>query len=234
MSEIFARSAALMGEEGMRRAASVKVLIFGVGGVGSWCAESLVRSGVKHLTIVDNDIVVESNVNRQLMATTKTIGEIKVEALKQRLLDINPEAEIEARFEKYEETNAESFHLEDYDYVVDAIDSVECKAHLILNATRLSKERGLKFYSSMGAALRLNPFAVTCAEFWNIKGDGLARALRNRFKKNKTFPSHKFKCVYSEETPVESFNGEKGSVSYVTSIFGLSLAGMIMNDIKQS
>ena len=232
MSEIFVRSEALMGEAGMKRASEARVIIFGVGGVGSWCAESLIRSGLKHLTIVDNDIIVASNVNRQLMATSKTIGKVKVDVLKERLLEINPDAEIQTRFEKYEAASAENFHLKDYDYVVDAIDSVECKAHLILNATQISKQTGMKFFSSMGAALRINPFSVTCAEFWDIKGDGLARALRNRFKKNKTFPAKKFKCVYSEETPLKTIDNEKGSVSYVTSIFGLSLAGLIMNDIR--
>ena len=233
MSEFFVRSAALMGGEiGMNKVSEVKVIIFGVGGVGSWCAECLIRSGIKHLTIVDNDFVVASNVNRQLMATSKTLGEVKVEVLKRRLLEINPEAEITARFEKYEEANAQSFHLEEYDYVIDAIDSVECKAHLILQATELSRKMGLTFFSSMGAALRINPFAVDFAEFWDIKGDGLARALRNRFKKNKTFPAKKFKCVFSKETPLHPVGSEKGSVSFVTSVFGVSLSGLVMNDIR--
>lgn len=226
---IFSRSFALLGDETMRRLSEVRVIIFGVGGVGSWCAESLIRTGLKHLTIVDNDTVAESNVNRQLMATSKTIGQVKVAALRERLLEINPEAEITVRQEFYSAENSDSFHLEDYDYIVDAIDSVESKAHLILTATAI-KTLTPKLFSSMGAALRLNPLAIKETEFWQINGDGLARALRNRFKKNKTFPAKKFRCVFSEETPHESPTQEKGSISPVTAVFGFTLASMIIRD----
>ena len=111
----------------MNRIANVKVIIFGVGGVGSWCAESLVRSGVSKLTLVDSDRICVTNVNRQLMATTKTVGQVKVEALKERLLDINPRAEIRALQQIYSEETADSFELDTYDYIVDAIDSLENK-----------------------------------------------------------------------------------------------------------
>lgn len=263
MNQIFSRTQLLLGKATMMKIASAKVIIFGVGGVGSWCAESLVRMGVRHLTIVDSDCVAASNVNRQLMATCKTIGKVKVNVLKDRLKEINPEVEVNALQMIYDAANAESFHIEQFDYVVDAIDSLEHKANLILHATRLSKERGLTFFSSMGAALRMDPFAIRSAEFWDIKGDGLARALRNRFKRDKKFPFKKFRCVYSEETPMKNRGAEEeivadsvespidgtrdlpevkdtwterkaqtnGTVSYVTSIFGLSLAGLIIRDI---
>jgi Dinucleotide-utilizing enzymes involved in molybdopterin and thiamine biosynthesis family 1 len=135
------RTELLLGAEAMERIAQKRVIIFGVGGVGSWCAESLIRSGIRHLTIVDNDRVCVSNCNRQLMATTKTIGQMKVDALKARLLEINPDAEIATLQEIYQEENAADFHLETYDYVIDAIDSLKDKAHLILHATSIAKAK---------------------------------------------------------------------------------------------
>ena len=184
---IFRRSELLLGNEAMERIAQKRVIVFGVGGVGSWCAESLVRSGIRQLTIVDFDSVDVTNVNRQLMATTKTVGQVKVEALKERLLTINPSAEITALQKTFTEDTAGEFHLEEYDYIIDAIDSLKDKAALILLATSLPStgedRRGPKFYSSMGAALKLDPTHIQITEFWKVKGDPLARALRNRFKK---------------------------------------------------
>lgn len=128
---IFGRTELLLGEDVMQALSRMKVIIFGVGGVGSWCAEGLVRSGIKHLTIVDSDRVSITNVNRQLMATVKTVGQVKVEALKVRLLEINPDAEIEAVQAIYCEETADSFDLDSYDYVIDAVDSLKNKALLI-------------------------------------------------------------------------------------------------------
>ena len=131
---IFGRTELLLGEDVMQALSRMKVIIFGVGGVGSWCAEGLVRSGIKHLTIVDSDRVSITNVNRQLMATVRTVGQVKVEALKTRLLEINPDAEIEAVQAIYCDETADSFDLDSYDYVVDAVDSLKNKALLILRA----------------------------------------------------------------------------------------------------
>ena len=146
---IFRRSELLLGNEAMERIAQKRVIIFGVGGVGSWCAESLVRSGIRQLTIVDSDRVCITNINRQLMATTKTVGQVKVEALKERLLSINPAAEITALQKIFTEETAGEFHLEDYDYIIDAIDSLKDKAALILLATSFpptgEDRRGPKF-----------------------------------------------------------------------------------------
>lgn len=192
------RSELLLGAEFMQRIAQVRVIIFGVGGVGSWCAESLVRSGVRHLTVVDSDRICLTNCNRQLMATPANVGQVKVEALKGRLLEINPHAEIAALQQIYDEESADGFGIGAYDYVIDAIDSLKEKAHLILHATATP---GTTLFSSMGAALRTDPFAVRKAEFWKVKNDPLARALRQKFKRAKAFPAHKFLCVYSEETP---------------------------------
>lgn len=207
MEGIFNRSELLLGQDMMQYIGQQRIIIFGVGGVGSWCTESLVRNGVSHITIVDSDLVCVSNVNRQLMATTRTIGRPKVEALRERLMEINPEAEIVARQEIYDAEHAESFHLEGFDYVIDAIDSLQEKAHLLLLATSLIGAEGSrvkKVFSSMGAALRIDPTRVRAGEFWSIKGDALARALRNRFKRDGKFPRKKFWCVYSEEPAMQN------------------------------
>lgn len=257
---IFKRMELLVGNRVMEKTAAARVIIFGVGGVGSWCAESLVRSGVRHLTIVDSDRVCITNINRQLMATVKTVGHVKVEALKERLLEINPNAEINAIQSIYDESTAESFHIEDYDYIIDAIDSLKDKVLLILKACRTKAV----FFSSMGAALKMDPTKIAVAEFWKVRGCPLAAALRRKFKKMKISPSRKFKCVYSEEL-LENLghnstcgteacmcpkaqNGSgvpglvnhewcsskaqiNGTVAHITAIFGFTIAGMVMNDL---
>ena len=244
--DIYLRSRLLLGEDTLRRMSEARVLIFGVGGVGSWCVESLVRTGITHITMVDMDKVCASNCNRQLMATSETIGQVKVEAMKKRLLEINPDASIEAINGVYDATTAESFHLEQYDFVIDAIDSLADKANLILHATRLSKTQDLTFISSMGAALRVDPLKVRKAEFWQVKGDALARALRNHFKKIGEFPAKKFQCIYSEELAMpnlgfiaegQDVNAKKpranGSLSTVTATFGLTIASIVIQKLMQ-
>ena len=225
----------LLGSEVMERMAEKRVIIFGVGGVGSWCVESLVRSGIRLLTIVDSDRVSITNINRQLMATTKTVGQVKVEALKERLLTINPSAEITALQKIFTQETAEDFDLDSYDYIIDAIDSLKDKALLILMACRTKA----KFYSSMGAALKLDPTRIQVAEFWKVKGDPLARALRNKFKKEKLFPKRKFQCVYSDELlknkmPIDPDDRGNGSLVHITAIFGFMLAGLVLADISLS
>ena len=201
------RTELLLGAENLKKIQAARVIVFGIGGVGSWCVESLVRSGVRNITIVDSDRVCVTNCNRQLVATSKTVGKVKVEALRERLLEINPDANIEALQKIYEAESAESFHLEEYDYIVDAIDSLKDKVDLILRATSLPKH--VTLVSSMGAALRRDPFKVRKAEFWDVKGDPLARAIRKRFKQQKTFPAREFQCVYSEEPPMENMGASK-------------------------
>ena len=232
---IFRRSEMLLGNEVMERMAQKRVIIFGVGGVGSWCVESLVRSGIHKLTIVDSDRVSITNINRQLMATTKTVGQVKVEALKERLLTINPSAEITALQKIFTQETAEEFDLDSYDYIIDAIDSLKDKALLILMACRTKA----KFYSSMGAALKLDPTRIQVAEFWKVKGDPLARALRNKFKKEKLFPKRKFQCIYSDELlenkmPIDPDDRGNGSLVHITAIFGFMLAGLVLADISLS
>ena len=223
---IFRRSELLLGDEAMSRIAEKRVIIFGVGGVGSWCAESLVRSGIRHLTIVDSDSVCASNINRQLMATTETVGCVKVDVLCERLLTINPAAEITAIHEFFTAETADSFHLDTYDYIIDAIDSLKDKALLILMATQTD----VKLFSSMGAALKLDPTRIKVDEFWKIQGDPLARVLRKRFKREGQYPSRKFQCVYSDEL-IEPQGEGKGSIVHITAIFGFMLAGLVIQDI---
>ena len=175
---IFQRVELLLGDNTTRSLAAKRVIIFGVGGVGSWCAESLVRSGIRKLTIVDSDCVSVTNINRQLMATTESVGRVKVEVLKERLMSISPTAEITARHEFFTAETASRFCLEDYDYIIDAIDSLKDKALLILMATAASRAggngSGPRLFSSMGAALKLDPTRIKIAEFWKVTGDPLA------------------------------------------------------------
>ncbi len=220
---IFSRTALLFGDAGVERLRSLRVIIFGVGGVGSWCAESLVRTGVGHLTMVDCDVVCDSNINRQLMATTKTIGRPKVEVMRERLLEINPEADITARQEVFSAETAKNFNLDAYDYVIDAIDSLRDKALLILRAC----ESKACLFSSMGAARKLDPQRVKVTEFWKVEGDPLARTLRKRFKHDGVFPTRKFQCVYSDERPSGDVGG---TAAHVTAVFGLTLASRVIQD----
>lgn len=236
MNYELSRTELLLGDEAMSRIAEKRVIIFGVGGVGSWCAESLVRSGIRHLTIVDSDRVCITNINRQLMATTKTVGQVKVDALKERLLTINPSAEITALQQVFTAETASQFCLEEYDYIIDAIDSLKDKALLILMATSLGDKSRAKFFSSMGAALKLDPTRIRTAEFWKVTGDPLARALRNRFKRDKQFPRRKFQCVYSDELlqnkkPVDPNDRGNGTIAHVTAIFGFMLASLVIQDV---
>ena len=223
--DIFQRSELLLGAEAMERIAKKRVIVFGVGGVGSWCAESLVRSGIKHLTIVDSDSVCASNINRQLMATTQTVGQVKVDVLRERLLSINPAAEITALHQFFTAETADSFHLESYDYIIDAIDTLKDKTLLILMACNTEA----KFFSSMGAALKLDPTRIKIAEFWKVQGDPLARVIRKRFKREGQYPARKFQCVYSDEL-VEPQGEGKGSLVHITAIFGFMLAGLVVQD----
>lgn len=224
---IFRRSELLLGVDAIERIGQKRVILFGVGGVGSWCAESLVRSGIRNLTIVDSDCVCASNINRQLMATTKTVGQAKVDVLKERLLSINPSAKITAIQKVFNEESADEFELDNYDYIIDAIDSLKDKALLILMATRTNA----KLFSSMGAALKLDPTRIKITEFWKVKGDPLARALRKKFKHIGDYPKRKFQCVYSDELISEGKDKTVcGTVAHITAIFGFMLASLVIRD----
>ncbi len=260
MDQRFLRNEMLWGQEGQERLAASHVILFGLGGVGSYTAECLARSGIGELTLVDSDTVSVTNINRQLMATVETVGQVKVEALRARLLTINPTAEIEARQEIFSEETADWFDLGSYDYIIDAIDSLKDKVLLIEMACRTEA----CFFSSMGAALKMDPTRVRVAEFWRVEGCPLARALRHRFKRLKRRPARKFLCVYSDELlenkghnatcgtehcmcpkakqgPGDAalLNHEwcsskaqiNGSMMHITAIFGLTIAGLVLQDL---
>lgn len=263
MNAIFRRTELLLGREAMERIETKRVIIFGVGGVGSWCAESLVRSGIQQLTIVDSDRVCITNINRQLMATTKTVGQVKVDALRDRLLTINPTVQVTALQKIFTAETAADFQLETYDYIIDAIDSLKDKALLI----EMACQTEARFFSSMGAALKMDPTRIQVAEFWKVKGDPLARALRHRFKRDKRYPKRKFQCVFSDELLQNQgqnatcgteqcmcpkakmgpgdpslLNHEwcsskaqiNGTLAHITAIFGFMLAGLVLQDINKN
>ena len=208
----------------MARLSAAKVLVVGVGGVGSWCAEALARTGVGHLTLLDDDTVAESNLNRQCPATVRTLCRAKVEAMAERLREAAPEVEVVALNRRYAAETAAGFDLGGYDAVADAIDSVDCKAELILGAT----ETGVPLVSSMGAALRTDPTQVRVTRFEKVEGDGLARALRQRFKRFGRFPG-RFEAVWSAEAPARCEG--RGSLMTVTAAFGMAAAARIIDII---
>ncbi|MGM9753221.1 MAG: ThiF family adenylyltransferase [Candidatus Cryptobacteroides sp.] len=228
METLFQRSELLLGADAMQKLRSARLILFGVGGVGSWCAEGLVRNGVEHLSIVDFDIVNPSNVNRQLEATSLTIGQSKVQCMKRRLLEINPQAQITAIESRFSKETAESFGLGSYDVIIDAIDSLKDKIALLLAASRTDA----KVFSSMGAALKMDPTKVRVAEFWQVRGCPLGAMLRKRMRQEGTLPAKEITCVYDEEVLANrgaSPEGRtNGSLVHITAIFGMTLCGLVM------
>ena len=239
--DIFSRVRLLVGEEALQRIGSRKVILFGCGGVGSWCADSLVRSGVLDITLVDGDVVGPTNINRQLMATTLTVGQPKVEALRAHLLSINPSVRITAREELFSAESAASFPLDGYDYVIDCIDSLKDKITLL----ELASHSRATLFSSMGAALKMDPTRVRVAEFWDVHGDPLARALRKKMRQEGRKTGKQFLCVYSEEllenrgeaidpsldeSPIKKAV-VNGTLSVVTATFGHTLASLVLRDM---
>ena len=233
-SELLGRTAMLAGDEMMNELKETKVLVFGVGGVGSWCVEALARTGFGHITIVDSDNVAVSNINRQMPALVSTVGRPKVDVVAERIADINPDAEVTALCLRYTPETAADFAIESYDYVIDAIDSLADKADLILRCTDPVTAPRRAFFSSMGAARKLDPSKIRTAEFWKVDGCPLARALRTRFRRSGIFPKKKFRCVYSPETlphRAEGPAGVNGTFAHATAIFGLTLASLAVTDM---
>ena len=256
---IFQRTELLLGKDRLEKVMSKNIIIFGIGGVGSWCAESLIRSGIQRLTIVDSDRICITNINRQLHATTLTVGAVKTEALKNRLLEINPSAKILAIQKIYNKDNHDFFELEQYDFIIDAIDSLGSKTHLIRQATKTNAV----FLSSMGASLKMDPTKIRVTEFWQVIRCPLAAKIRKMIRKGE-LPAKKFMCVYSEEL-LENFGSgsscgtEKclcpkntigqgdpeladhewcsqkavinGTIAHITAIYGFTLAGLVIQHI---
>jgi tRNA A37 threonylcarbamoyladenosine dehydratase len=224
----FSRTAALLGPDAMERIAAMRVAVFGVGGVGGWCAEALARTGVGRLVLVDDDIVALSNVNRQIMATSATVGLPKVEVLAKRLREINPKIAVEAYQKRFCAETEDFFDqaLRNCDAVVDAIDSLDEKRRLI----RLCERRGEFLVSSMGAALRTDPTRVRYSAFSDVTGDPIARALRNRFRHDELGTLPLFLCVHSTEPPRKSET--LGSLMPVTATFGMTLAALALGIVR--
>jgi len=236
INPIFHRVALLTGEDGLEKIKKTNVLVFGAGGVGSWCAEALVRSGIGKIGIVDFDTVCESNINRQAEATVNTLGSVKVDVLKQRLLEINPECEVTAVNRLFCIEDSSSFNIENADYVIDAIDSINHKIDLIEKTCNAN----VTLYSSMGMALKMDPSQIKTASIWDTRICPLARLVRQGLKK-RGFSSN-FTVVYSSETPIRTqtscvaSTGEKtpnGSIVTVTASAGFLLASLVLRDITR-
>ncbi|MCL2180164.1 MAG: epoxyqueuosine reductase QueH [Treponema sp.] len=227
-SPLFERLSILTGKEGLEKLSRIKVLIFGAGGVGSWTAEALVRCGVGNIGIIDHDTICASNINRQVEATSLTIGQAKASALKKRLLEINPECQVTAWDNYFCRDNAQIFGIENADYVIDAIDSLKSKLDLIETASKA----GVTLYSSMGMAFKLDPSRIKAASVWKTEGCPLARLVRHGLRKRGF--SGDFITVFSNELLPKtqeddsSCRSVNGSIVTVTATAGLLLASLVL------
>lgn len=225
--EQFVRTELLLGEAAMEKLARSRVAVFGIGGVGGFAVEALARSGVGALDLIDNDMVAESNLNRQIIALHSTLGRYKTEVMRERILDINPEACVRVHNCFYLPETAGRFDFRAYDYVVDAIDTVTGKIQLVLQA----KEAGTPIISSMGAGNKLNPAAFEVADIYKTSVCPLARVMRRELKSRGV---ESLKVVYSREQAKEPLVKERkmpGSTAFVPSVAGLILASEVMKDL---
>ena len=241
MPDQFARTELLLGTEAMERLSRCRVAVFGIGGVGGYVVEALARSGVGALDLIDHDVVSLSNLNRQILATHNTLGMLKTEAAKERILSINPKCRVILHNTFFLPQTAEEFDFRNYDYVIDAIDTVTGKIQLIL----ASQAAGTPIISAMGAGNKLDPTAFRIADIYETKGCPLARVMRRELKR---LGVEKLKVVYSTEKPQGGYaetesqpTGEEqagkrakavpGSVAFVPSVAGLILAGEVIKDL---
>lgn len=231
MREEFSRSALLLGQEALERLEKSHVAVFGVGGVGAACVEALARGGIGKLTLVDNDDVSISNINRQFPALHSTVGRLKAEVMKERALDINPEAQVEVRPVFYCAETAWEFDFSAFDYIVDAIDTVSAKVLLIETAHKMS----VPIISALGAGNKMDPTRFQVADLYETSVCPLARVMRTQLKKKGI---EKHKVVYSQEPPMKTLediveNGRHlpGSLSFVPPVMGMILAGEVIKDL---
>lgn len=244
----FSRTQLLLGEEAMEKLKNSRVAIFGIGGVGGYVCEALVRSGVGHFDLIDHDKVCLTNINRQIIATRKTIGKYKTDVMKERMLDINPDVDVTVHQCFFLPENAEEFHFEAYDYVVDAVDTVTAKLELVMKC----REKGVPIISSMGAGNKLDASAFRVADIYKTKMCPLAKVMRHELKKRGV---KNLKVVYSEEKPTRPLEDMSiscrsncicppgaehkcterrdipGSVAFVPSVAGLIIAGEVVKDL---
>ena len=237
MGNKFDRTKRLLGADAMTKLNRAHVAVFGIGGVGGHATEALIRSGIGEITIVDSDEVAESNINRQLIATTKTVGRKKVDVMKEHLWDINPEASVHAYDCFFLPETKAQFDFSKFDYVIDAVDTVTAKLALV----EACKEAGVPIVSSMGAGNKLDPTAFEVTDIYKTSVCPLAKVMR---KELKTRGIKKLKVVYSKEIPLEPIEDEKfvsdevrsrratpGSIAFVPSVAGLILAGEVVKDL---
>ena len=237
MKEQFERTNLLLGEEAIDRLQNARVIVFGVGGVGGHVCEALVRSGVGEIDIVDNDTVSVSNINRQIIATHSTVGKLKVDVMRDRLLDINPDAKVKAHACFFLPENADTFHFEQYDYVVDCIDTVTGKIEIIMRA----QAAGTPVISAMGAGNKLDPSRFKVADIYKTDVCPLAKTMRRELKKRGV---KKLKVVFSDEKPIVPTSRRDnpvqegprkrdipGSTAFVPAVAGMVLAGEVIRDI---
>ena len=230
MNERFSRTELLLGSEAMEKLKNAHICVFGVGGVGGYVCEALSRSGVGALTLVDNDTISESNINRQIFATTSTVGMMKTAAAKKRLTDINPEIKITEYNMFYLPETADAIDLTKFDYVVDAIDTVTAKIHLAQKCDELN----IPLISSMGTGNKLDPTMFEVTDIYKTSVCPLARVMRAELKKRGV---KKLKVVYSKEQPqnavADSSNGRHapGSCAFVPSVAGLIIASEVIKDL---
>jgi len=239
MNEQFKRTELLIGSEGIRRLNESRVAIFGIGGVGGYVCEALIRSGISSFDIIDKDKIARSNINRQIIALHSTIGRPKVEIMKQRMLDINPLAKINTYETFFLPDNSIEFPFDEYDYVVDAVDTVTAKIELIMQC----KNRNIPVISSMGAGNKLDASAFEVADIYKTSVCPLAKVMRRELRKRGV---KSLKVVYSKEEPIKGAYFEEkeeidkkgngyapGSVSFVPSVLGLIIAGEVVKDLTK-
>lgn len=229
MKNQFSRTEILLGKDGLDKLAKAKVAVFGVGGVGSFVVEGLARCGIGSLVLIDSDKIDVTNLNRQIHATHETIGEYKVEVMKKRVLSINPKIDVSIYKEFYTNNNTEELIKKDYDYIVDAIDSVTSKIDLIVNA----KKMNISIISSMGAANRLDPTKLEITSIYKTTQCPLAKTVRKELRKKGI---DDLKVVFSTEKVVKDLHIEEGgsrlgSVSFVPSVAGMIIASEVVKDI---
>ena len=231
MNEIFSRQNIVFGSESLEKLKKSRVAVFGVGGVGGYVCEALARSGVGTLDIIDNDTVSETNINRQAVALHSTVGRVKVDVLRQRCLDINPDIDFCSINKRFCADNEDEFDFSDADYIVDAIDTVTDKIRLI----EIAKEKGVKIISSMGTGNKCDPSKLTVADIYSTDTDPLAKVMRHELKKRGI---NSLKTVYSPEKPIKQTFVEDGatrpvtaSVPWVPPVAGFMIAWQVISDI---
>lgn len=227
MENQYTRTIAVLGEDAIKKLKDSRVAVFGVGGVGSYTVEALARAGVGKIDLIDNDTFNVTNINRQLYATHKTIGQYKVDVAAERILDINPDCQVTVYKMFYLPENAEQLQLSQYDYIVDAIDTVAAKVELIVRANKANT----KIISSMGTGNKLHPEMFEVSDIYKTSVCPLAKVMRTRLKKEGI---KKLKVVYSKEEPITPPDNIIGSVPFVPSVAGLIIAGEVIKEISEN